>query len=115
MKTCEKDRVFIDNKYHKTDEPFDPYERRATHGWEDDPATGLSDEELLEGLRELSRAQEGVPHPVAKARAMAYVLENIRIDVNEHDWFVDFYSRNRLIRETTQDKWHAELFQEILP
>ncbi len=115
MKTFEKDRKFIENKYHKTDEPFNPYNRMAYHGWECDISTGKSDEEIKEGLRSLSKGEKSISHPEAKAKAVEYVLENIRIDVNEHDWFVGFYSLNRLICETTKNKWDEEVFKKIIP
>lgn len=115
FKSFDTDRKIIENKYHKTNEPFDPYKRMAYHGYEYDKSTGLSDEEILEGLRTLAAETEGLPHPVIKARAIEYVLQNTRTDVNEHDYFIGIYSQNRLIRETTVDKWNAEVFDGIIP
>lgn len=34
------DRNFIENKYHRTDLPFNPYQRYAYHGYAYDEATG---------------------------------------------------------------------------
>lgn len=45
-----QDRKFIENKYHKTDEPFNPYARMACHGYDYDNGTGLEDQEIKEGL-----------------------------------------------------------------
>ena len=115
FKTLENDRAWLENKYHKVDEPFDPYSRMAYHGHDHDPATGRSDEEILEGLRAVAKECEGLSHPMAKAKAIEYVLCNTRIDVNEHDYFIGLYSWNRLLRETTVLKWKTELFEEILP
>ena len=47
------DRSFIENKYHKTDEPFNPYSRMAYHGYDFDKSTGLEDEEIKDGLSKL--------------------------------------------------------------
>ena len=110
-----QDRKFIENKYHKTDKPFNPYARMAYHGYDYDNSTGLEDEEIKEGLSKLSEKIKTLPHPVAKAYAVKYVLENTKIDINEHDFFVGFWSVNRLAKCVTQDKWHEEVFNNILP
>ena len=109
------DKEFIESKYHKTSEPFDSFRRMAYHGWECDHSTGLTDKELLTGLDDLASETAGLPHPVAKAKAIEYLLRNMRIDVNEHDWFPAFYSLNRLINKTTQNKWYNEIFTDTIP
>ncbi len=111
----ECDRKFIENKYHKTDEPFNPYDRMAYHGYDFDKGTGLEDEEIREGLEKLYEKTKGMPHPVAKAYAVKYVLENTKIDVGEHDLFVGFWSVNRLANSVTLDKWKNEVFENIFP
>ena len=110
-----QDRKFIENKYQKTDEPFNPYARMAYHGYDYDNSTGLEDEEIKEGLSRLSEKIKTLPHPIAKAYAVKYVLENTKIDINEHDFFVGFWSVNRLANCITQDKWNEEVFNNILP
>ena len=109
------DKKFIENKYHKTDKPFDPYARMAYHGYDYDKRTGLGDEEIKDGLSRLYEKIKSLPHPVAKAYAVKYVLENTKIDINEHDFFVGFWSVNRLANCITQDKWNEEVFNNILP
>lgn len=109
-----KDREWIKDKYHKTAEPFEPLRRMAYHGHEFDPATGLLDEEIRQGLRALAEQTATLPHPVAKARAVEYVLQNTRIAVDKHDFFVGVYSLNRLITETTVRKWRREIFDGAL-
>ena len=109
------DREFIENKYHKTNENFDPFERMAYHGYDYDKRTGLGDEEIKDGLSRLYEKIKSLPHPVAKAYAVKYVLENTKIDINEHDFFVGFWSVNRLANCITQDKWNEEVFNNILP
>lgn len=111
----ETDRRFIENKYHKTDEPFDPFRRMAYHGYDFDISTGLSDDEIRLGLERLSEETEKYPHPIAKAMAVKYVLENTRIDISEHDYFVGFYSLDRLASGVTQQKWYSEVFDKIIP
>lgn len=109
------DREFIENKYHKTNENFDPFERMAYHGYDFDKSTGLEDEEISDGLAKLYEKTRGLPHPVAKAHAVKYVLENTKIDINEHDYFVGFWSVNRLANCVTSNKWNEEVFDNILP
>lgn len=109
------DRSFIENKYHKTDEPFNPYSRMAYHGYDFDKSTGLEDEEIKDGLSKLYEKTKDLLHPVAKAYAVKYVLENTKIDTNEHDLFVGLWSVNRLANSVTLNKWNAEVFETILP
>lgn len=109
------DRSFIENKYHKTDEPFNPYSRMAYHGYDFDKSTGLEDEEIKDGLSKLYEKAKDLPHPVAKAYAVKYALENTKIDINEHDLFVGLWSVNRLANSVTLNKWNAEVFETILP
>ena len=82
----------------------------AYHGYDYDETTGLSDEGICELLLALDPQISHLPHPVAKAKALALVLENTRIDVNEHDYFVGIYSWNRLADCITLTKWKNEVF-----
>lgn len=111
----EKDRKFIENKYHMTNEPFNPYNRMAYHGYDYDVSTGMGDDEIKEGLKNLYEKIKDLPHPIAKAYAVKYTLDNTRIDVNEHDYFVGFYSVNRLASAIGQWKWYGEVFDKIIP
>ena len=115
MSVCKAaDRAWIEEKYHKKNEPFDPFRRMAYHGHDFDVSSGKTDAEIKEGLRALSAECAALSHPVAKARAVGYVLQNTRIAVDEHDWFVGIYSLNRLISETTVRKWRHEIFDGAL-
>ncbi len=114
MTRFEIDRKVIENKYHKTNEPFNAYNRMAYHGYDFDESTGKSDDEIGEGLELLSKEMEVLPHPIAKAKAIKYVLENTRIDINESDFFVGFWSVNRLAKTFTLDKWWNDLKEEEL-
>ncbi len=109
------DRIYIENKYHKTNEPFNPHERMAYHGYDFDKTTGMEDEEIVRGLENLYEGIKNLPHPVIKAQAVKYVLDHTKIDVNEHDLFVGFWSVNRLANCITSDKWNKDVFENILP
>lgn len=86
------DREYLENKYHRTDEEYNPFNRMAYHGYEYDPQTGLTDEEIDHGLAVLEQELQGLSHPIIKAKMVEYVLDNTRIDVNEHDYFVGIYT-----------------------
>ena len=108
MKICtipECDRNYLENKYHKTSEPFNSFNRMAYHGYEYDISTGLDDDAIRAGLEELTSSLEGESRPIIKAHAIEYVLDNTRIDINEHDYFVGIYSWSRLIGKYTVAKW----------
>lgn len=108
-----RDRDYIENKFHKKSEPFDPYQRMAYHGYDFDPSTGLDDTGLSEGLLRLETEITDLPHPVAKALVVKYVLEHTRIDVNEHDMFVGFYSVNRWPNRITINRWNEEILADM--
>lgn len=126
FKSLESDREYLEQKYHKQDGTFEEqyvksahlntqYGRMAFHGYEYDPTTGLTDEEISGHLKEMIPQLDQLPRPVAKATAIRYVLENTRIDVNEHDYFIGIYSWNRLSREVTVSRWDNELFEKTIP
>lgn len=109
------DREFIENKYHRTDEPFNSLNRMAYHGIGYSEETGKDDAEILAGLKALQPELNVMPHPVARATAIKYVLENERLYVNEHDYFVGLYSLGRLANSVTSDIWQHETFKERKP
>lgn len=110
----QEDRAYIENKYHKVDEPFNPFARMAYHGYAYDESTGLEDAAIQDGLRALAPRLRELPHPVAKAYAVKYVLENTKIDVSAHDWFVGLWSVGRLSSCVTFEPWYREVFEDKL-
>jgi pyruvate-formate lyase len=105
FKTLDNDRSTIERKYHNPEKEFDAFKRMAYHGIGYIEESGLDDEQILNGLKQLEKETEKFPHPVARAKAIKYVLENERIYINEHDYFVGLYSLSRLANRTTFDKW----------
>lgn len=103
------DRKKIENKYHKTNEEFDGFQRMAYHGYDYDEATGLTDEEIDLALCEISKASGNKPHTAVKAQMVAYVLDHTRIDINENDYFIGLYSWGRLIDKYTVNPWYREV------
>lgn len=110
----DQDRGYLENKYHKTDEPFNSFNRMAYHGYDYDPATGLTDNEIRAGLEVLVREYNRNSHPITKARAIEYVLDNTRIDVNEHDYFIGIYSWSRLIGRYTVAQWSKDAYEKAM-
>ena len=112
FKTLNTDRKTIERKYHVPGEPFNPFLRWNYHGYDYDTATGLDDAQINEGLLKLSLKIINLPRPVQKARLFEYVLQNTRIDVNEHDYFIGVYTWCRPIYRYTVSKWNRELHEK---
>ena len=102
------DRYFIERKYHNPEKEFNPFNRMSYHGIGYIEDSGLNDDELLRGLNNLSVEISDLPHPVARAKAIKFVLENEKVYINEHDYFVGLYSLNRLANSITFTKWQRE-------
>ncbi|MBR4961321.1 MAG: hypothetical protein IKY52_10525, partial [Clostridia bacterium] len=109
----ETDRHYIENKYHRQDEPFNPYDRLNYHGYEYDPSTGLDDQEMHTELEKLYNETLGMDHALAKAKGFAFVLDNARIDVSPHDYFFGFYNWARPLGKTFIQKWYGEIFSTM--
>ena len=62
----------------------------------------------------MEKELQETPHPIAKAKAIEYVLKNTRIDVNEHDYFFGIYTWDQAIKATTLLKWKEEVFTHKL-
>lgn len=107
------DRDYIENKYHRQDQPFNPYDRLNYHGYEYDPSTGLNDQEMHEGLEALYNQTIGMDHALAKAKGFAFVLDHARIDVSPHDYFFGFYNWARPLGKTFIYKWNREVFDTM--
>lgn len=103
-----EERTYLENKYHRTDRPFNAYNRMAHHGYDYDESTGLSDEAIDEKLAILTKSLQDKPHAIIKAHAVACVLDHTRIDVNENDYYPGLYSWGRLIDKHTISVWLKE-------
>lgn len=102
------DRYYIERKYHDPEKDFNPFARMAYHGVGYIEESGLGEQDLLDGLKKLEEEISTLPHPIARAKAIKYVLENERVYINEHDWFVGLDSLNRLANSVTFLKWERE-------
>ena len=113
FKTLLADRETIENKYHKTTEKYNFMNRFDYHGYDYDEKTGLAEEILKQKLSEYAKELDGIAHPIAKAKLFAYVLDNTMIDINEHDYFIGFYSWGRIITPLTVEKWRGEVDRQF--
>lgn len=102
------DRPFLERKYHDPDKEFNPFRRMFYHGEGYIESSGLDDKGIKDGLKEKMRNFKNAPHPVARAEAVKFILENQRLYINEHDYFIGFYSLGRLADPYTLHKWDAE-------
>ncbi|MBE6704319.1 MAG: hypothetical protein E7583_03570 [Ruminococcaceae bacterium] len=109
----DKDREFIENKYHLQSEPFNPLSRFAYHGIICDYTEGLDDDGMRAALVKLREKSEGTDHALIKAKAFAFVLDNARIALDEHDYFPCLYNWGRPLDGIFINKWQRELFDSI--
>ena len=109
----ENDRHYIENKYHRTDEAFDPFDRLNYHGYEYDASTGLDDTQMHDALEALFDETRTLPHALAKAKGFAFVLDNARIDVSPNDYFFGLYNWARPLTKTFLSKWNKEVFDTM--
>ena len=80
-----------------------------------DESTGLSAEEITNGILEDARAHSHLSHAERKARALAYVLKNTRISCNPRDIFPAIHMVDRPLRRTLIDAWSREVFTSVIP
>lgn len=118
FKTLNQDRETIERKYHNPEEynagkTFGVQNRMMYHGYDYDETTGLDDAGIDEGLAKLSAELDGQPHPIHKAKLFEYVLDNTRIDVNEHDYFIGMYTWARPISKYTVHKWSDAVYSSF--
>ncbi len=111
FKSLDSDMEYLLNKYHKVDEEYNPFRRFNYHGYEYDVETGLSDEEIISGIDRIAEefSEPDYNHQILKARIVEFILDNTRIDVNEHDYFVGIYTWGRVIKRII-DKWNNECY-----
>ncbi|MBO4216959.1 MAG: hypothetical protein J5940_03345 [Clostridia bacterium] len=111
-----EDYEYIINKYHDGGRPLGPNENRFVR--QDryfDAGTGLSGDEITANIIENDKKLRDLPHPVRKALAFRYVLENTRISCDRRDVFPAVNAIDRPLNKTVAGMWRREVFQEIIP
>ena len=106
---------YIINKYHDTALPFDPLKRFVRHDKLFSPETGMDADEIKTGILEQDVRLEALSHPVRKARALQYVLENTRIACDSRDIFPAINAIDRPLLSTVVKKWKKEVLEQVVP
>lgn len=111
-----EDFEYIINKYHDGGRPLGPRENRFVR--QDryfGESTGISGDEIIAGIIGNDGKLSDLPHPVRKAEAFRYVLENTRISCDKRDIFPAINSIDRPLNKTVADMWRREVFRDIIP
>ena len=106
---------YIMNKYHRQDQPFNSHRRFIRNDELFAPDSGLSPEALEANLLAQDAGLEALPHPVRKAKAFAYVLENTRLRCDKRDIFPAIHMIDRPLNRCLISRWHKEVFTEQIP
>ena len=110
---CQRDYYYIINKYHDQALPFNPHKRFIRRDEIFDPATGMDADAVIAGI--WAQDDETLSHPVRKAKAFAYVLQNTRISCDKRDIFPAIHMVDRPLNRTLINRWKKEVFTDILP
>lgn len=112
---CSRDYDYILNKYHDQKKPFNAHRRFIRRDEIFDPATGMDGDKILAGILAQDQKLAGLPHPVRKARAFAYVLKNTRISCDPRDIFPAINMIDRPLTRTLVAAWKKEVFEGMMP
>jgi len=111
----EEDYNYIKNKFHDCSKPFNPNQRFIRRDEIFSDETGLNGEEIKNGILERDKNFSNMLHPVRKALALTYVLENTKISCDMHDRFPAINMLDRPLNATIIKEWHKEIFEEVIP
>ncbi|MBO5725692.1 MAG: hypothetical protein J6S00_01365 [Clostridia bacterium] len=75
---------------------------------------GVFGDDIIENIKKQDKQIETLPHPVRKAKAFEYVLENTRISCDARDIFPAINMIDRPIN-CIYWTWRKEVFEEIIP
>ena len=109
------DYHYITNKYHDANKPFDAFNRFIRRDEIFDPQTGMDGDEIKKQILFQDEKFEDLPHPIRKAKALAYILENTRISCDSRDRFPAINAIDRPLNATLVAKWRNKVFCEIIP
>lgn len=108
------DYEYIMNKYHDSSKPFNTFSRFIRNDEIFDESTGLDGEFIKGEIMRLDEQIKNLPHPVRKAKAFEYVLDNTRISCDPRDIFPAINMVDRPISAINVN-WKREVFEEIIP
>ena len=110
-----KDYDYIMNKYHNASQPFDGLSRfiRKDDIFSDD--TGMDGDKIREEIVRRDEEIKHLSHPVRKAKAFEFILENTKISCDSRDIFPAINMIDRPLNSTIVREWRNEVFSEIIP
>lgn len=111
IKTTDYD--YITNKYH---DPKNWNGNRMVRKDDIfDPSTGMDGDMVCEEIPKRDKEISHLPHPVRKAKAFEFVLDNTRISCDSRDTFPAINAIDRPINGMLTDTWSREVFNELIP
>lgn len=111
----DRDGDYILNKYHSLSKPYDIMNRFVRNDDIFDPATGMDGDEIIKELFDMERNSGDLPHPILKANALRFVLENTRISCDPRDRYPALNSVDRPLNKALITPWKNRVFGEIVP
>lgn len=106
---------YIKNKYHDASKPWDGMNRFIRRDEIFDPATGMDADTICRELVCADEAIKELSHPVRKAKALAFVMENTRISCDPRDYYPAINACDRPLQKTLINHWKSEVFDKIIP
>ncbi len=109
------DYDYIMNKYHDSSKPFNSNARFIRRDEIFSDETGMDGEKIKEEILRRDQEISHLSHPVRKAMAFAFVLENTKISCDSRDRFPAVNMLDRPLNSTIIPKWRKEVLNEIIP
>lgn len=110
-----KDYDYIMNKYHDSSKPFNSFERFIRRDEIFSDETGMDGDKIKEEIIRRDVEIKHLPHPVRKAKAFEFVLENTKISCDSRDIFPAINMIDRPLNSTLVKEWRNEVFGEVIP
>lgn len=110
-----KDYDYIMNKYHDSSKPFNSFERFIRRDEIFSDETGMDGDKIKEEIIRRDVEIKHLPHPVRKAKAFEFVLENSKISCDSRDIFPAINMIDRPLNSTLVKEWRNEVFGEVIP
>ena len=106
---------YISNKYHDSSKPFDGHIRFIRRDEIFSTETGMNGEDIKKEILLRDETISHLPHPIRKAKALSFVLENTKIACDSRDIFPAINMIDRPLNSTIVQKWRSEVFSHLIP
>ena len=111
----DKSYEYIMSKYHDVNKPFSSFNITIRHDEYFDESTGMNGDDLKAAIVEEDKKIAHLSHPIRKANAMAFALENTRICCDSRDIFPSINALDRPVGSTIVWSWLNEVFTQKVP